>query len=79
MSYLLDTHAFLWAVFSTEKLGRRARITIADASSAVCLSSLTIWEISLKFSLGKLILKNTTPENLVDVAHSMGLLWVQRA
>ena len=73
MSYVLDTQSFLWAVFSPEKLSRRARATIADASSAVCLSSITLWEISLKFALGKLVLKNTIPEDLVIVAQDMGL------
>jgi PIN domain nuclease of toxin-antitoxin system len=73
MSCLLDTHSFLWAVFSPEKLSRRARATIADASSAVCLSSITLLEISLKFALGKLVLKNTIPEDLVIVAQDMGL------
>jgi len=76
MSYLLDTHSFLWAVFSPEKLSRRARATIADTSSAVCLSSITLWEISLKFALGKLVLKNTIPEDLVIVAQDMGLALV---
>lgn len=73
MSFLLDTHVFLWAVFSPEKLSRRARTTIADASSAVCLSSLTMWEISLKFSLGKLLLEKLTPEDLLHAAEEMGL------
>jgi PIN domain nuclease of toxin-antitoxin system len=74
MSYLLDTHSFLWAVFSPGKLSRRARGAIADASTAVCLSSITLWEISLKFALGKLVLKNTIPEDLVIVAQDMGLI-----
>lgn len=73
MSYLLDTRAFLWAVFAPEKLSRRARVTIADASSAVCLSSVTLWEISLKFALGKLTLEKTTPEDLLAAAEIMGL------
>lgn len=73
MSYLLDTHSFLWAVFSPEKLSRRARTAIADTSSAVCLSSITLWEISLKFALGKLTLENASPEDLVTVAKDMGL------
>ncbi|MBI3370772.1 MAG: type II toxin-antitoxin system VapC family toxin [Betaproteobacteria bacterium] len=73
MSYLLDTHAFLWAVFSPDKLSRRARATIADPSNAVNLSSITLWEISLKFALGKLTLKNATPEEMVAVAREMGL------
>ncbi|MSQ70714.1 MAG: type II toxin-antitoxin system VapC family toxin [Betaproteobacteria bacterium] len=73
MSYLLDTHAFLWALFSPEKLSRRARNIITDTSSTVCLSSVTLWEISLKFALGKLVLNNASPEDLVAAAQRMGL------
>ena len=73
MSFLLDTHSFLWAVFSPAKLSRRARTAIADTSSEVCLSSVTFWEISLKFALGKLVLKNSMPEDLVATAQEMGL------
>lgn len=73
MSHLLDTHTFLWAVFTPEKLSRRARAVITDASIAVSLSSISLWEISLKFSLGKLALDNTSPEELAVIAREMGL------
>lgn len=73
MNYLLDTHAFLWAVFAPEKLSRKARTAIADTGNAIYLSSVTFWEISLKFGLGKLTLDRCTPESLVGVARDMGL------
>lgn len=73
MNCLLDTHAFLWAVFSPEKLGRKARAVIIDPTNEICLSSISLWEISLKFALGKLALENCTPESLVVVAREMGL------
>lgn len=73
MNYLLDTHAFLWAALAPEKLGRKARAAITDSSNAVHLSSVTFWEISLKFGLGKLMLDGCTPESLVSVAREMGL------
>jgi PIN domain nuclease of toxin-antitoxin system len=73
MNYLLDTHTFLWAIFAPEKLSRKARTVIADSGNAIHLSSMTFWEISLKFGLGKLTLDGCTPESLVSVAHEMGL------
>lgn len=73
MNCLLDTHAFLWAAFAPEKLGRKARAAIVDPANAVFLSAVTFWEISLKFALGKLTLENCTPEGLVGIAHAMGL------
>lgn len=73
MNCLLDTPAFLWAVFTPEKLGRKARATIADAGNSVHLSSVTLWEISLKCALGKLKLTGCTPESLLVTARDMGL------
>lgn len=73
MNCLLDTHAFLWAVFAPEKLSRRTRAAIADAGNAIHLSSVTFWDISLKFGLGKLTLEACTPESLVAIAREMGL------
>lgn len=73
MSCLLDTHAFLWAAFAPAKLSRKARATIADGSVGVWLSPVSLWEISLKFALGKLELKGCVPEDLVAVAADMGL------
>ena len=73
MNCLLDTHAFLWAVFSPEKLGRKARAIITDPTNEICLSSISLWEISLKYALGKLTLENCTPESLVVVAREIGL------
>ena len=73
MSYLLDTHSFLWAVFSPEKLSRKARAAITDQTNEVSLSSISLWEISLKFALGKLTLDQCTPEDLVAIAREMRL------
>lgn len=73
MNCLLDTHAFLWAVFAPEKLGRKARASIVDPANAIHLSSVTFWEISLKFALGKLTLTDCSPETLVHTAREMGL------
>jgi PIN domain nuclease of toxin-antitoxin system len=49
---LLDTHLLLWALSSPSKLSRRAQQRIA--SSEVFVSAVSIWEISIKCSLGKL-------------------------
>ncbi|MBI3525724.1 MAG: type II toxin-antitoxin system VapC family toxin [Betaproteobacteria bacterium] len=73
MNCLLDTHAFLWAVFSPEKLSRKARAAITDPGNEICLSSISLWEISLKFGLGKLTLEHCSPESLVTVGREMGL------
>jgi PIN domain nuclease of toxin-antitoxin system len=73
MNYLLDTHSFLWAVFMPEKLGLKARTAITNTGNTIHLSSITFWEISLKYALGKLQLDGCTPETLVSTARDMAL------
>ena len=71
MKLLLDTHAFLWAAFSPRKLSARARSALVDHDNVVAVSSLSFWEISLKFSLGKIMLEGCTPDELPAVAREM--------
>jgi PIN domain nuclease of toxin-antitoxin system len=73
MKALLDTHCFLWAVISPEKLSARQRKAITDSSNDIYLSTISFWEIALKFSLGKLDLTGCTPDDLVSLAAQMGL------
>lgn len=73
MKLLLDTHAFLWSLFSPEKLSQRARREIISPENEVSVSVVTFWEISLKYALGKLELSGVTPEELPDFADHMDL------
>lgn len=73
MRYLLDTHAFLWAAFTPNKLSARSKKAILDGENAVCVSSITFWEISLKYGLGKITLENCMPEDLPGMAEQMNI------
>lgn len=72
MTYLLDTHTFLWTAFNQRKLGKQSRAAILDSGNDILVSAVSFWELSLKYALGKLELTGTTPEELPDVAASMG-------
>lgn len=54
MKLLLDTSAFLWFISGDARLSARARQSIEADSSEVFLSSVSIWEITVKCGLGKL-------------------------
>lgn len=54
MKLLLDSHAFLWWLGEDAKLSAEARQAVADPSSTVHVSAATVWELSIKASLGKL-------------------------
>lgn len=57
MKLLLDTHAFLWFVSNDSKLSSRLKDLIEDENSVSYLSIASLWEMSIKYNLGKLTLK----------------------
>lgn len=73
MIAVLDTHSFLWAVAAPDKLSATMRAAIANPGNEIHVSTVTFWEIALKFSLGKLKITGCSPEDLVGVGRQMGL------
>jgi PIN domain nuclease of toxin-antitoxin system len=56
MNLLLDTCTFLWIVLEPGKLSARASQLFTDRSNTCFLSSVSAWEIAVKYGLGKLVL-----------------------
>jgi len=56
MKLLLDTHTFLWFVNDNPKLSNRLKDLIEDTNNVSYLSVASLWEMSIKFNLGKLML-----------------------
>lgn len=54
MRYLLDSHAFLWFNEGSSELSDTARSLIENEGNDLVLSSASLWEISIKSSIGKL-------------------------
>lgn len=52
--FLLDTHVFLWAIRDNERLSHNHRAIIADGEG-IAISVVSIWEIAIKRSSGKLV------------------------
>jgi PIN domain nuclease of toxin-antitoxin system len=73
MTWLVDTHTLLWALFEPGKLGRQALRLLRDPSKEIQVSPLSYWEISLKYSLGKLTLPGTQPGEIPQACRDMGL------
>ncbi|OHD62990.1 MAG: hypothetical protein A2176_09165 [Spirochaetes bacterium RBG_13_51_14] len=72
MNYLLDTHAFLWALFDHKQLSNNASSVILNPENSIYVSLITFWEIALKFNIGKLSLRNVLPEELPLYAEKAG-------
>jgi PIN domain nuclease of toxin-antitoxin system len=73
MKYLLDTHTLLWTVFEPEKISDKAKALITNSSNAIFVSLVSFWEISLKYSLGKLQLENISPAEFPDIVKKMAI------
>jgi PIN domain nuclease of toxin-antitoxin system len=70
MNLLLDTHALIWRLQDSDKLGRRARNAILRPGAAVFISSASIWEISIKSAVGRLKLKEPLGKCIPDLVAS---------
>jgi PIN domain nuclease of toxin-antitoxin system len=54
MRLLLDTHIFIWLIDGNPNLSQTARQAIEDENNTLHLSIVSLWEITIKTSLGKL-------------------------
>lgn len=66
MRLLLDTHALLWALISPDQLSKKAARAIESPDNEIFVSTLSLWEISIKFNLGKIELGAIKPTDLPD-------------
>jgi PIN domain nuclease of toxin-antitoxin system len=54
MRLLLDTHLLLWVLFDQDRVSARAREYLAEPEAQPIFSVISIWEIAIKASAGKL-------------------------
>lgn len=59
MNLLLDTHTFIWFVEDDNRLSHQARSVIENPKNAIYISIVSLWEIAIKLSIGKLSINNT--------------------
>ncbi len=55
MNLLLDTHALLWWLDDAPQLSPEARNAVVDPGNKVFVSAASVWEVSIKAALGKLV------------------------
>jgi PIN domain nuclease of toxin-antitoxin system len=63
MKQLLDTHSFIWFVTGNSRITDKVRSQIENNENLLSIAS--VWEIAIKFSIGKLNLGMSIKE-LVD-------------
>jgi PIN domain nuclease of toxin-antitoxin system len=70
---LLDTHVFLWSAVEPGRLGPRTRRLLADDSSEIWLSPLSIWELLLAESKGRVEFNVPGKEYLQGLVRDSGV------
>ena len=68
---LLDTHTLIWAILKSDELSEQAVQEIKNPNNEVLVSAVSLWEIALKSSLGKLKI-SFDKKNIPDYCIKMG-------
>jgi PIN domain nuclease of toxin-antitoxin system len=71
--YLLDTNVLLFAWLDSGSLSSVARAILEAPEHALYYSQASVWEISLKYSIGKLPLPAAPKEYIPNCVQRMGL------
>jgi len=65
MKLLLDSHVLIWWASSSEKLSQNIYNLINDTNNTLLFSIASVWQMQIKFQLGKLNLNSSLP-TLID-------------
>jgi len=77
MKYLLDTHYVLWTLFEPTRINIEIKKIFADNNITKYVSGITLWEISLKYSIGKLELEGSNPDEIYEKIEESGFKLLQ--
>lgn len=56
MEYLLDTQVIIWFINGDDRLPQKVQGAVKDTGNTVAISIVSLWEITIKRSIGKLTL-----------------------
>ncbi|MBK8053294.1 MAG: type II toxin-antitoxin system VapC family toxin [Saprospiraceae bacterium] len=62
MNYLIDSHIGIWMVTQPGMIRTSIKDILLNQENEIFISTVSFWEFSLKYSLGKLSLNGATPE-----------------
>ena len=68
MKVLLDTNALIWWFTDNPRLGAKARSIVEDAATIVLVSTVSLWEITIKWRIGKMEFSGTSLVGQLDQA-----------
>jgi PIN domain nuclease of toxin-antitoxin system len=74
MRILLDTCTFLWIIAEPDKLSAKARESYSDTGNEVFLSSVSCWEMAVKYAAGRLPLPEPPAQFVPVRRQKLGIL-----
>lgn len=74
MDILLDTCTFLWFITNSSELSSAARHLIISPDNTVYLSAASAWEISIKYTIGRLSLPRAPRSYIPEQREKHGIL-----
>jgi PIN domain nuclease of toxin-antitoxin system len=77
MTYLLDTHYLLWAITDSKKISKKIRDLISNPEQAIVISTVSLWEISLKSAIGKMEISGFQPEDIPEICTKIGFEMIE--
>lgn len=72
MNLLLDTHVVLWFITDNSKLPKNLKLIIEDENNTCFISMASLWEVGIKYSIGRLKL-SVKLEELFKIIEERGI------
>ncbi|CAA6803798.1 MAG: PilT protein domain protein [uncultured Campylobacterales bacterium] len=73
MNYIIDTHILIWLLFDHKKISKEKLEILKNPKNKIFITSISFWEISIKYALKKIELNGIYPEDLSKKCIQMGL------
>jgi PIN domain nuclease of toxin-antitoxin system len=72
MKLLVDTHTLLWSIGKSKELSKKAAEELKNTNNEIFVSAISLWEIALKYSIGKLALESFDVKEIPVYCKKMG-------
>jgi len=77
VNYLLDTNYLIWSLFKTNKIPKETLSILENTSNLIFVSIISLWEISIKHTLGKLEIKQVNIRDIKSAIIEQGFDFIK--
>ncbi|MBR5642667.1 MAG: type II toxin-antitoxin system VapC family toxin [Salinivirgaceae bacterium] len=77
MKYLIDTHILIWLAISPQEISKGVLRILENSENKVFVSTVSLWEIAIKLSIGKLDLQGLEISDLVQFCSEQNIEIIQ--